>query len=164
MRQNFIFRCWYYFRTGWGTYFAFISAAINTLTVTYYLAIDRYPILKELFPNFVLYVIALTIIAVPILVLAGYVHYKRSAAFRAEADLNIEINPYQRRMLVNTEIILALNLKLTELLLTLSKNDKLTEKDTKDLSEIQNKLSKFIGERTYSNNKDMEYFNAKFKL
>ena len=37
---------------GWGTYFAFIFAAINTLTVTYYLAIENYPVLKAIFPSF----------------------------------------------------------------------------------------------------------------
>jgi hypothetical protein len=40
-----IFRAWFYFRNGWSMYFAFIFAAINTLTVTYYLAIDEIPFL-----------------------------------------------------------------------------------------------------------------------
>ena len=33
-------------------YFAFIFAAINTLTVTYFLAIENYPALKAVFPSF----------------------------------------------------------------------------------------------------------------
>ena len=46
MAKNLGFRGWFYFRTGWSTYFAFIFAAINTLTVTYYLAIEQAPILR----------------------------------------------------------------------------------------------------------------------
>ena len=48
-KNNLLFRAWYYFRMGWSTYFAFILAAINTLTVTYFLAIDNYPSLKSVF-------------------------------------------------------------------------------------------------------------------
>ena len=51
-KKNLSFRGWYYFRTGWSTYFAFILAAINTLTVTYFLAIENYPSLKLVFPSF----------------------------------------------------------------------------------------------------------------
>ena len=50
------YRAWYYFRNGWSIYFAFVFGAVNTLVVTYYLAIERVPILKEIFPSFVYYV------------------------------------------------------------------------------------------------------------
>ena len=50
--KKLLFRAWFYFRNGWGTYFAFIFAAINTLTVTYFLAIEEYPILNSIFPSF----------------------------------------------------------------------------------------------------------------
>ena len=43
------FRAWFYFRNGWSLYFAFIFAAINTLVVTYYLAIDKIPFLLDFF-------------------------------------------------------------------------------------------------------------------
>ena len=55
MKGRIVYRSWYYFRTGWATYFAFILAAINTLTVTYYLAIENLPMLKEIFPSFILF-------------------------------------------------------------------------------------------------------------
>ena len=66
MKQNLFFRLWFYFRNGWSTYFAFIFAAINTLTVTYFLAIEEYPFLKDLFPTFVLYVVIVSSIGIPI--------------------------------------------------------------------------------------------------
>ena len=52
-----IFRYWFYFRIGWSQYFAFIFAAINTLTVTYFLAIEKYPALQAIFPSFLQYVL-----------------------------------------------------------------------------------------------------------
>ena len=97
MKQNVVFRAWYYFRMGWSTYFAFIFAAINTLTVTYFLAIESYPILKEVFPSFVHYVIVIGLIGVPILISTGYVHFKKSPSFRAESSVTYESNPWALR-------------------------------------------------------------------
>ena len=77
-KNNLMFRAWYYFRQGWSIYFAFIFAAINTLTVTYFLAIDNYPSLKSIFPSFEQYVVILVVIGVPLLVTVGYAHYKKT--------------------------------------------------------------------------------------
>ena len=74
------YRSWFYFRIGWNTYFAFVLAAINTLTLTYYLAIDNYPVLKDLFPTFEQYVLIVVSIGVPLLAFTGYAHYKRTKA------------------------------------------------------------------------------------
>ena len=71
VKNNLSFRGWFYFRMGWGTYFAFIFAAINTLTVTYFLAIENYPFLNVIFPSFIQYVLIITSIGVPLLVLIG---------------------------------------------------------------------------------------------
>ena len=109
MKQNLLFRSWFYFRTGWQTYFAFILAAINTLTVTYFLAIDKYHSLQTIFPSFEIYILIIVSIGIPLLVLIGFIHFKRSQSFKSEADVLIESNPYQRRNTVNSEIILRLN-------------------------------------------------------
>lgn len=34
-------RMWFYFRISWKTYFTFILGSLNTLVVTYYLAIQK---------------------------------------------------------------------------------------------------------------------------
>lgn len=152
MKENLPFRLWFYFRQGWATYFTFIFSAVNTLTVTYYLAVDKYPFLKELFPTFVNYVIIMAAIAIPLLVIAGYIHYKKSSAFKAEADINIETNPHLRRILVNTELLLPVYLQLTELLMKLSKNEKLTDKQIDELSKLQKELSEHIDKRIIDKN------------
>ena len=110
------FRAWYYFRMGWSTYFAFIFAAINTLTVTYYLAIENYPSLKEVFPSFEVYIIIICTTGIPLLTIVGYTHYKRTKARKAEVDILIETNPYVLRTLVNSDVLLVLNLKMINLL------------------------------------------------
>ena len=113
MKQRTGFRGWFYFRMGWSTYFAFILAAINTLTVTYFLAVDNYPSLKLLFPSFEQYIIIIIAIGLPLLILVGYAHFKsgRRGAFQSEVDILAENNPYQRRNTVNGELNLRLNLK-----------------------------------------------------
>ena len=147
MGKNLGFRGWFYFRTGWATYFAFIVAAINALTVTFFLAIESYPSLSVIFPTFFHYIVIVVGIGVPILVLVGYVHFKKSKAFRAEADVLIETNPHIRRILQNTEVLLPSYLKLTEIIVKLSENKKLTDEELKEVSKLQNQLSNHIDKR-----------------
>jgi len=158
MKRNLGFRGWFYFRIGWSTYFAFLFAAVNTLTVTYFLAIDRVPFLQTIFPSFIQYIIIVGAIGIPLLLLIGYSHYKKTQAFRSEADIWIESNPYQARWLVNTELILSLNIQLTNFILKLSKNEKLSEEEFDALTKTEEEISNFIKNRTFSNKKDQEYF------
>ena len=163
MGKNTGFRSWYYFRMGWSTYFAFVFAAINTLTVTYYLAIEKVPILEILFPNFIQYVVIISGIGVPILVAVGYVHYKRSKAFKSEVDIIVETNPYQRRTIVNTELLLETNLKLMEFLIRLSKNEKINEQEIKELVDKNKEISEHVRERTFSNDIDLNFLRKVLK-
>ena len=150
MEKNLGFRGWFYFRTGWATYFAFIVAAINALTVTFFLAIESYPSLSVIFPTFFHYIVIVVGIGVPILVLVGYVHFKKSKSFRAEADVLIETNPHIRRILQNTEVLLPSYLKLTEIIVKLSENKKLTDEELKEVSKLQNQLNDHINKREVS--------------
>ena len=164
MGKNPGFRAWFYFRQGWSTYFAFIFAAINTLTVTYYLAIENYPFLKTIFPSFEQYILMVVLVGIPLLVLVGYAHYKKTPSYRAEADVWVESNPYQARVLVNTQFTLALNMKLTDVLLKLSSNQEITQKEIEEIKTIQSKFIEHIDDRTISNKKDQSYFKENYKL
>lgn len=164
MGKNPGFRAWFYFRQGWSTYFAFIFAAINTLTVTYYLAIENYPFLKTIFPSFEQYILMVVLVGIPLLVLVGYAHYKKTPSYRAEADVWVESNPYQARVLVNTQFTLALNMKLTDVLLKLSSNQEITPKEIEEIKTIQSKFLEHIDDRTISNKKDQSYFKENYKL
>ena len=152
------FRGWFYFRMGWSTYFAFIFAAINTLTVTFYLAIEKYPLLEFIFPTFIHYVVIICSIGVPALITIGYVHFKRTAARRAEMDVSYETNPYVARTLVNTQIIVSLNLKLIEIILKLSTGEKLSKEEISNTRKLQEELNDFISQRTFKNKMDLKFF------
>ena len=150
MEKNLTFRGWFYFRTGWATYFAFIVAAVNALTVTFFLAVDKYPSLNVIFPTFFHYVVIVVGIGVPLLIIVGYVHYKRSKSFRAEQDILIETSPHIRRILQNTEVLLPSYLKITELIIKLSDNRKLTDKELEEVSKLQKLLNEHIKKREVS--------------
>ena len=147
MSRSIGFRGWFYFRQGWSVYFAFIFAAVNTLTVTYFLAIENYPILKEVFPSFSHYIVIVVAIGIPCLVLIGYAHFKRTASFKAEADITIEANPHLRRILQNTEVLLPSYITLLELVVKISKNEKLSEDDMNQISNLKNNLDEHIKKR-----------------
>ena len=156
------FRGWFYFRMGWSTYFAFILAAINTLTVTYFLAVDNYPALKIIFPSFEIYVLILISIGVPLLIFIGYCHYKKTKAFRSEMDILVESNPFLRRTNVNTDIILRFNVNLINLVLKLSK-DTISEDELNDMKKIQKEVTDLIKNRSLFNNLDIDYINKKIR-
>tara|TARA_B110000467_G_scaffold94726_1_gene85615 strand:- start:314 stop:766 length:453 start_codon:yes stop_codon:yes gene_type:complete len=148
---------------GWSTYFAFIFAAINTLTVTYYLAIEKIPFLVSVFPSFIQYVLIVSGLGIPILVLIGYAHYKRTKAFQSEVEILIESNPFAARNIANTEMILELNLKSLDAILALYQNKKISDSELKEIKELHEKISNFKNSRTFSNNKDRDYLRKDLK-
>ena len=137
------FRGWYYLRTGWATYFAFIFASVNTLVVTYYLAIEKIPDLQTIFPTFFSYVLILSVIGIPILIITGYMHFQKSHAYGSEAEIAAEQNPYFYKAAPGwvRDVQWPLFLKFSELLIKLTNNEKLTESELQEITELQKKIS-----------------------
>ncbi len=160
MGKNLGFRAWFYFRNGWSMYFAFMFAAINTLTVTYFLAIERVPFLTTIFPSFIHYVVITSSVTIPILILVGYVHYKKSAARKAEIDIMYEVDPYKARTLVNTEMLLKMNFNLTLMINKMLNDQKPSKEELLELQKSQDKISEFITDRTFGNKKDLKYIKT----
>ena len=144
MKQRIGFRGWFYFRTGWSTYFVFILAAINTLTVTYFLAIDNYPVLKDVFPTFEQYALIMVSIGIPLLIVVGYFHYKKTLAYKSEMDITVESNPYLSRNTVNADLSLKLNLKLISLLLKMSTGEKIDKNEIDEIEKLHGDILKFV--------------------
>ena len=157
------FRGWYYFRMGWSTYFAFILAAINTLTVTYFLAIDNYPSLKLIFPSFEIYILIIVSVGIPLLIAIGYAHFKRTQAFKSEIDVMIESNPYQRRNTVNNEINLRVNLQLMKLLTKLVNDEKLDTSESENLKKLIKTFEEFTENRSFVNNSDIDFIKKEIQ-
>lgn len=164
VKKNLGYRAWFYFRMGWTTYFAFILAAINTLTVTYFLAIENYPELMAVFPSFEIYIVIITSIGIPTLIFVGYSHYKKTKVFKSEVDVLVESNPILRRTTVNADMNLRFSIKLFDLLLKLSKN-KVSEDELNDAKKIQNEIIDLIKNRslTWESKYDIEYINNKIR-
>ena len=157
MKEKLPFRAWFYFRQGYGLYFAFLLAGINTLTLTYFLAIENYPLLNAVFPSFTHYVVILVGIGVPVLITVGYLHYKRSPAYRSEAGIMQETNPYARRNLVNSEMNLQINLEVLKIIIELSRNGKIEKTQMDKILKLKDELANYHDSRSFTNDSDMKY-------
>ena len=93
----------------------------------------------------------------------GYIHYKRTLAFKSEIDIVVESNPYQRRNIVNVHLILESIMKTNQLLLKLSKNEKLSETEIGEINSKIAEISKFVSNRTFKNSSDMEYIQKSIR-
>ena len=145
-QKKLLFRLWFYYRQGWGTYFSTIVAAANTLIVTYYLAIEKSEILRDAFPSFTLFALVVVGIALPILVGVGYIHYKKSPAFSTEVDINVEANPYMYKLvpgwMKNAQF--PMYLSMINMMIKISKNEKMNSEDMQMMSELQKDLKHLI--------------------
>lgn len=98
LKQALPFRSWFYFRIGYAHYFAFFLSLANMLTLTYYLAIADSPTLLSVFPSFASYVVLALVIAIPILSFVGFLHMKKSIAFKSESEVAAEAHPYNYKL------------------------------------------------------------------
>jgi len=146
MAEFSFFRYLVYFRRGYHLYFAFIFAGLNTLVVTYYLAIERATFLKELFPTFVIYAIVLISISVPMLILVGYSHFKRMGAFKSEREIEQESNPYVYKLGPGYAkyVVIPNDLILNKILLKIATNEKITSDEIAQMRELQKKMEHLI--------------------
>ena len=146
MRKNLGFRSWYYLRVGWTTYFALIFSVVNTFTVTYFLAVDEFPILQQWFPTFLSYVVSLIVVGIPILIVVGYLHFRRTHAYGSEAEITTESNPYFYKAAPGwvRDVQWPFFYKLSEFLIKYNQNEKLTEDELNELKELQKKMETLI--------------------
>lgn len=98
MRTRWIYRSWYYFRIGYGTYLTFLLGYFSTLVTVYYLAVKNMPALLDLFPHFVPFAVLATAIGGPLGVAVGWIHLKRSGLYSSERLVEIESNPYNYKL------------------------------------------------------------------
>jgi hypothetical protein len=158
MKQHIGFRGWFYFRQGWATYFAFIFSAINTLVVTYYLAIENIPALQIIFPTFYVYFAFGVFVGIPMLVLVGYAHQKRTASYKTEATVIYESNPHTLRTYNNVELALQLNLKLVNFLILDYKKDDVSNEKLDELIKLKNEIESYFNQRKDDKEADVKFF------
>jgi len=146
MNRESFFRWWYYARQGYQTYFAFAFIGVNTLTVTYYLAIEQAPFLKTVFPTFAIYVAITLAIGLPLLVLTGFFHYRKMPSYKSEAEVNVETNPYTYKISPGhlKEVYYPSLLFILKILTKTSNNGKLSNDDLKEFKKLEKKINHLL--------------------
>ncbi len=89
-----IFRTWYYFRIGYGTYVAFPLGFVSTVIVIYELSLKDVPQIQQYFTHLYIFALVALLIIAPVSIYAGLYHIKRTGAYSAEASVLTESNPY----------------------------------------------------------------------
>jgi hypothetical protein len=146
MKRTMPFRSWFYLRTGYGVYLAFVLAAANTLVTVYYLAIKSIPDLEAVFPSFTIWAIVMLGTGVPLAIYLGWVHVKRSPAWTSELDVQVEANPYNYKLIPGywKEAFTPLYLQLLRLNLKILDGEKLTPEERKEIQDLSKKLEELI--------------------
>ena len=98
-----MFRAWFYFRTGYGLYLAFLIGFASNIVVLYKLAVADNTYLAPIFPHLTVFGIVALIVAAPIAIFSGLYHMKRTGAFAADAAVQTESNPYVYRAVPGKE-------------------------------------------------------------
>jgi len=119
---------------------------INTLTVTYFLAIERAPFLEGIFPTFLHYVGIMLTVAVPLLILTGFFHYKKSPGFKSDVEVQVETNPYYYKLPRGywMYLIMPYFQLQSEILVKLSRSEKLTEEELSKMQKLQKDMDHLI--------------------
>ncbi len=94
-----LIRSLYYFRNGYGVYLSLPLTIVSFCTTVYYLAIQNIPILKQFFPGFIEFAVALFLIVYPVGVFVGWMHFKKAPFYRVETQIQVESNPYSQTKL-----------------------------------------------------------------
>ena len=102
-------------------------------------------------------VIILVGIGVPVLVTVGYLHYKRSPAYRSESGIMQETNPYARRNLINSEMNLQINLEVLKIIIELSRNGKIEKTQMDKILKLKDELANYHASRSFTGDTDMKY-------
>ncbi|OLB45241.1 hypothetical protein AUH73_02990 [archaeon 13_1_40CM_4_53_4] len=98
-----IWRSWFYFRAGYGTYIALLMGYAGNLVVIYKLAVVGNKYLEVVFYSLTVFAIFGVLISVPTAILLGLFHVKRTGAYAADASLSTEANPYVYKVIPGKE-------------------------------------------------------------
>jgi hypothetical protein len=145
-RKKFGFRGFYYFRTGYVTYFTMLVGLINVLSSTYFLAIKKIPWMIVLFPTFGNYIFFCIIIGIPLVITTGWLHLKRIGTYAAEADISNESAPYNYKLVPGflKDVFGPAYLTILKINIKKVKGEKLTPEEISKIKNIEEQLQKLI--------------------
>ncbi len=120
--------------------------AINVLTSTYFLAVDKMPFIKGVFPTFEMYVLTAVLVAVPIVAATGYVHFKRLGAHSADVAVAFQNYIYNYRLPpgFNVEVFGPAYRMLLRATLKQACSEKLTDAEIREIDALRERLRHLI--------------------
>jgi len=142
-----IFRAWFYFRQGYNLYLAFLLGFSSNVVVLYRLGIMDNKYLSPIFPSLGIFAVIGVLVAVPIGILAGLYHMKRTGAFAADASVATESNPYVYKIVPGKEreVFLPLwVLTVRSLAKMLEQQNTMSADERKELEEILSKANELL--------------------
>ena len=101
--RSLVWRSWFYFRAGYGTYIALLIGYASNLVVLYKLGVVGNHYLESVFFSLTVFAIFGVFISVPAAILLGLYHMKRTGAYSADASLSTESNPYVYKLIPGKE-------------------------------------------------------------
>jgi len=106
------------------------------------LSVDKNQTLDFIFPNFTVYIIISSAVVFPLLILIGFLHYKRSRAFVSDTEIIQESNPYNYKLMpgIHSEALAPLLLELLRLSRKSFSLEKLTNDEILELEKLEKKL------------------------
>lgn len=139
-------RLFFYFRQGYGIYLALLIGVANVFTSTYFLAVERIPFIKSVFPTFEVYVITLILIGLPVISIFGWFHYKKAGTYSAELSIAQQNHVYNYKWLpgYHKEVFSHAYLAIFRATLKRVKSEKLSDEEIENMKNIEKKLQDLI--------------------
>lgn len=101
--ERLVWRSWFYFRAGYGTYIALLIGYASNLVVLFRLGVEPNSILVRFIPTLTIFTILGILVSVPAAILLGLFHMKRTGAYSADASLSVESSPYTYKLVPGKE-------------------------------------------------------------
>jgi hypothetical protein len=142
-----IFRAWFYFRQGYNLYLAFLIGFASNIVVLFRLGVEPNKPLLSIFPTLGIFTAVGLLVAIPVGILTGLYHMKRTGAYAADASVATEANPYVYKVIPGKEkeVFLPLwVLTLRGLAKMLDQQKTTTPKERKELEDLLNKASALL--------------------
>ena len=154
-----LYRAWFYFRIGYSTYIAFFIGFASNIVVIYALAVKQNTLLLPYFDRLWVFALVTLVVAVPISVLVGLFHMKRTGAFAADASVSLEANPYIYKVVPGKEqeVILPLMIATVQgIVKVLQRQNNLTESERKEFEDVLLKADRLLRGQVFGRPKQTE--------
>ncbi len=139
-----LFRAWFYFRQGYNLYLAFLIGFASNIVVLFRLGVEPNKTLLDIFPTLGIFTAVGLLVAIPVGILTGLYHMKRTGAYAADASVATEANPYIYKLIPGKEreVFLPLwILTVRGLAKMLDRQNTMTSSERKELEDLLNKAN-----------------------